>query len=287
MTLNDAYRYLGSQLCTSLTAPRVRGLYLPAAVPDETYRDAFGFVFLDDGSVGPFYVSLGDMLRQLWRRHPQPAAFVADAEQLLDGYGNVDLAARGLAVGVFNALSAAVMRNAGFDAPDRAGGDTTHDEDSSGPVGMVGYFCPLVDRLTEQGHCVLVLEHAPQRIPERDGVVVTRDPAALRDCTYVLCTASTLVNDSLESLLDTLGGQVPVDLIGPSGSGLPDPLFARGIRSVGGIRFASRENLLAQLAASRPWGSAGRKYQLESDTYPGAETLLARLANRGADADQP
>ncbi|MCB1791567.1 MAG: hypothetical protein KDJ24_14800 [Gammaproteobacteria bacterium] len=287
MTLNDEYRYLGSQLCTSLTAPRVRGLYLPAAVPDETYRDEFGFVFLDDGSVGPFYVSLGDMLRQLWRRHPQPAAFVADAEQLLDGYGDVDLAARGLAVGVFNALSAAVMRNAGFDAPDRVGGDTTRDEDSSGRVGMVGYFCPLVDRLTEQGHSVLVLEHAPQRIPERDGVVVTRDPAALRDCSHVLCTASTLVNDSLESLLDTLGGQVPVDLIGPSGSGLPDPLFARGIRSVGGIRFASRENLLAQLAASQPWGSAGRKYQLESDTYPGAETLLARLANRGADADQP
>ena len=59
------------------------GLYLPQPVADETFRDEFGFVFLEDGSVGPFYVSMGGILADLWHRHPEPAACRADVHALL------------------------------------------------------------------------------------------------------------------------------------------------------------------------------------------------------------
>ena len=289
MTLNDDYLALGRRLCTLLGSPAVDGLYLPAPVADETFRDEFGFVFLADGSVGPFYVSLGGMLRTLWRRHPDPPLFSADPLHLLDGFGSTEPAVRGLAVGTFNALSAALMHAAGFEPPDRASDSDGSDDrngDGDAPVGMVGYFCPLIDRLTARGRHVLVLEQAPQRVPERAGVQVTTDMRALRDCSQVLCTASTLVNDTLPSLLDALHGHVVVDLIGPTGSGLPDPLFAHGVRAVGGIRFASRRQLLEQLRAGQAWGDAGRKYQLDARTYPGVDGLAAGSAQRGADPDQ-
>lgn len=274
MSLDDDYRALGERLSRHLGDPWVAGIYLPAAADDETFRDEFGFVFLADGSVGPFYVSLGDLLQRLWRAHPEPGRLHRRAGDLLAGWTGDDLVGRALAVGTYNALSAALYRRAGFEPPDRTRGA----QPGVGPVGMVGYFCPLVDKLTEQGREVLVLEQAPQRVTPRDGVRCTTAAIDLRGCKEVLCTASTLVNGSLEALLADLGTDPRIELIGPSGSGLPDPLFARGIAAVGGIAFADRDRLLAHLGAAQPWGSAGRKYQLGPADYPGAEALFACAA---------
>ena len=94
-----------------------------------------------------------------------------------------------------------------------------------------------------------------------------------------------LVNDTRRAARHA-GGKMPVTLIGPSGSGPPDPLFARGVTAVGGIDFASRDHLLEQLAQAVPWGSAGRKYQLDAVTYPGLNVLLDRLSERSRDTDQ-
>lgn len=273
-SLSDDLRDLGERTADLLGQPMVRGLYLPAAVADETFRDEFGFVLLADGSVGPFYVSLGDLLRRLWRRYPDPAGVTMPATDLLQGLAGRDTAGRALALGAYNALSAALFRATGFEPPDRLPAAVDH---APGPVGMVGYFCPVVDRLTAQGREVLVLERAPERVPRRAGVSVTTDRHDLRHCAEVLCTASTLVNDSLEALLDSVDPQARFELIGPSGSGLPDPLFTRGVSAVGGVRFAHRDALLDHLERGESWGSAGRKYQLEPHTYPGFAGLTARL----------
>ncbi|MGB5253042.1 MAG: hypothetical protein WBN68_09990, partial [Sedimenticolaceae bacterium] len=70
--IDEEYQQIGTQLAARLGHPAVTGLYLPAPVADETFRDEFGFVLLADGSVGPFYVSTGDLLRRLWQRYPEP-----------------------------------------------------------------------------------------------------------------------------------------------------------------------------------------------------------------------
>ena len=286
MALNDDYLRIGTQVARQLGGPAVSGLYLPSPVADETYRDEFGFVFLDDGSVGPFYVSLGELLRRLWRRHPCPADFRGDAAALLQGFADSDPVQRALAVGTYNALSASLYRRAGFEPPAR---DRTAGLGDTAPgdlIGMVGYFSPLLERLTARDCRVLVLEKSPQRITPHPAISATTDPCDLGACQQVLCTASTLVNDTLDGLLDTLAGKMPVTLIGPSGSGLPDALFARGVTAVGGIDFASRDHLLEQLEQAAPWGSAGRKYQLDPSTYPGLKVLLDRLSDSSANTDQ-
>ncbi|HOP15563.1 MAG TPA: DUF364 domain-containing protein [Gammaproteobacteria bacterium] len=286
MALNDEYQRIGTLLARRLGGPAIGGLYLPAPVADETFRDEFGFVFLDDGSVGPFYVSLGELLRQLWQRHPHPADYCGDVASLLQGFAHGDPAGRALAVGTYNALSASLYRRAGFEPPERDRKAGLGDTAPGDLIGMVGYFSPLVERLIASGCNVLVLEKSPQRVTPHAAVSATADPRDLRACRQVLCTASTLINDTLDGLLDTLAGNTPVTLIGPSGSGLPDPLFACGVTAVGGVGFASREQLVAQLAQAVPWGSAGRKYQLDAVDYPGLNALLDRLPNGRADTDQ-
>ena len=141
---------------------------------------------------------------------------------------------------------------------------------------MVGYFCPVIDRLVEQGEEVLLLEQVPERVPIRDHVAVTGDPADLAGCSRILCTASVLINDSLDQLLAASAGVQGFEIIGPSGSGLPDALFKRGITGVGGIVFDDAKRLFDALDRRENWGSAGRKYQLGPGDYPGIEVLIAQ-----------
>ena len=102
-------------------------------------------------------------------------------------------------------------------------------------------------------------------------------PARLADCDYVICTASTLINDSLESVLGAIRRPTLVDLMGPSASGLPDTLFARGVDLVSGLAIDDLPLLRRYLASGDSWGKCGRKYQLSPRVYPGVEHLLARI----------
>ncbi len=284
--INEAYQQIGTQLAARLGRPAVSGLYLPAPVADETYRDEFGFVLLANGSVGPFYVSMGDLLRKLWQRHPKPAQLSSDATTLLRGFADGDLARRALALGAYNALSAALFQKVGFVPPERAGNAGLNDVPAGSSVGMVGYFRPLVDRLTAQGCSVRVLELSPERVEDKEGVSCCSDPSELIGCDLVLCSASALINDSLEGLLAVLAGRVRIEMIGPSGSGLPDPLFARDVSTVGGSLFSSQAKLIEHLRRGEPWGSVALKYQLDAVAYPGLTRLLEELAVRHPDTGQ-
>lgn len=122
---------------------------------------------------------------------------------------------------------------------------------------------------------VLVIEQQPDRVPQREHVELSRDAAALADCRLVYCTASTLINDSLKQVLDCCRSAAAVDLIGPTGRGLPDVVFANGIHAVGGIAFADATALREVLARRESWGSVGQKYELTVANYPGVESLLA------------
>lgn len=275
MSIDSDYLRLIGRLEEVLPPVGVVGLYLPTPVDDSAFRDEFGFVFLADGSIGPFYVSLGAVLRTLWTRYPRPDAVRGDPVALARELRGGDLAARALAIGAFNALSRRLMRCTGFEPPERGASKEMPMTGTQGPVGMVGYFCPVIDRLVAGGSEVLVLEQQPERVPERPHVRMTTRPSDLAGCREVLCTASVLINDTLDDLLSVCRGTL-FDLIGPTGSGLPDALFARGIRSIGGIVFDDPDRLRAVLGRGEPWGSAGRKYQMRPADYPGVEGLISR-----------
>ncbi|MEZ5453735.1 MAG: DUF364 domain-containing protein [Thiothrix sp.] len=261
-----------------LPLPAIARLYFPTLQTDGEYRDEFGFVFLESGDIGAFYVSLEDTLPELWRQFPNPEQASLPLDVLLGKLQAPDLASRALGLGAFNALSQHVLRLGGC----KLSQHRNHDRDNLpvpvGKVGMVGYFCPVIDRLTEQGIAVLVLEKVPQRVPTRPLVSVTTNPLDLASCDEVMCTASTLINDTLDGILEACGHVPDFSLIGPSAGGLPDVVFARGVEEVGATVYPDREKLLYLLANQDSWGKAGQKYRIRRADYPGLETLLQRAA---------
>ena len=282
MTISSEIHAMALRLCATLDLPAIAGLHLPAAsATDDAGRDEFGFVFLEDGSAAPFYVSLPGTLAALWERFPRPAEACPSLHDCLAGLTATALAERTLAIGAWNAVSQYLMRRAGFRCPPRARGGA--DEPRRGErVGMVGYFCPVVDRLVAAGVEVLVVERQPQRVPERAGVLLSTDPASLSTCRVVYCTASTLINDSLEEILGCRGEGASMQLIGPSGSGLPDAVFAHGVDAVGGVSFADVDALRRALERGESWGPVGQKYELTAASYPGIDALIDAASSNPA-----
>jgi uncharacterized protein (DUF4213/DUF364 family) len=253
---------------------------LPDLSADDEFRDEFGFVFLTDGTAAPFYVSLPGTLASLHERFPHPGRVQLSLPDCLEALGGSSLPGRALAVGAWNALSQHLIRQAGYPCPAR--GSAAGNQPRPGEqVGMVGYFCPIIDRLVADGMDVLVVEQQPGRVPRRPHVELSEDPASLASCRLVYCTAATLINDSLEQVLQCCANAESVDLIGPTGSGLPDVLFEHGIHAVGGVSFDDVAALREVLARRESWGSVGRKYELAAADYPGVEALLAAAPGQG------
>ncbi len=147
-------------------------------------------------------------------------------------------------------------------------------------IGMVGYFPPLVEKLLAQKINIRVLEINPERVEDLSGVKLCTKPAELVDCEHVLCTSSTLINGTLPGLLEVCRQSRSFSLLGPSGSGLPDLWFERGVDSVGGIVFHDLPALHESLDTQQSWGQTGHKYQIRPVDYPGVRALLDAIRQK-------
>ncbi|MBT3205537.1 MAG: hypothetical protein HOM14_20480 [Gammaproteobacteria bacterium] len=276
MTLPDEYIELARQVSTSIQIPKVSSIHLPAIVDDVEKPDEFGFVFLQDGSAGPFYTSLNETLQQLWQLYPEGIVIESNVLDLIEQLTDDSPALNAVALGTFNALSQHVMSRAGF-LPTEAGNMGLSKPQAGQTIGMVGFFRPLIEKLISQEVNVLVLEKNPDRVDIQDGIKLSTNPADLANCEQILCTASTLINGTLDGLLDVCSQSTSFSLIGPSGSGLPDILLQHGVDSVGGFYVNDQTALLDALQKQESWGHAGKKYQLTPDNYPGISQLLKQI----------
>jgi len=274
MPYPEACRELIQRIGKSIPVPEIEEILLPRHTPAAGQEDEFGFVILEDGSVGPFYVCLGDTLKRLAESRVHTPAAARETLSAALEIGSNDLSTSALAIGAFNALSQHLMRTAGFDPSATVSPPNDIPADT---IGMVGYFPPLIERFLAKGCTLVVIEQKPERVREQEGVKRYTTPGALRQCDRVICTASTLINGTLDEILSSAGPNKPIDLIGPSASGLPDPLFARGVQSVGGILIDRPGKLRSAMRTGDKWGDCGRKYQLTAENYPGIEVLLAGI----------
>ena len=272
-SLLDAYRALAQKIVSQIKVPAVTDILLPE--PSATAKlDQFGFVILADGSAAPFYCSLESSFEQIQQNLPHSGGAGLPLQVLLDGFNSHQLAQRALALGAFNAVSQSLFLQSGFD-PCKL--PTGRDQASPGLVGMVGFFRPLLARLLEQGNQILIVEKNRTRVELQPGVMLADDAAELQRCDRILCTASTLINDSLPQILAHRREGVPFTLIGPSGSGLPDVLFEQGVDEVGGFRVQDVDSLVQQVRAGESWGKSGGKYSISAPDYPGVDSLLERV----------
>jgi uncharacterized protein (DUF4213/DUF364 family) len=275
LPITELYVALAERIAARLGSPRVRALHLP---PQETAKETeFCALELEDGSVGFSYVRIG-AIEPLLRQHPDLGAFAGmEAAALARGYAGRDPAGKALGFAAINALSQQLFSRANWTPP--AADDSLGEiEPKSGEhIGMIGLFPPLIPQVRQTGARLTVLELKPELAGERGDYRVTLDPADLATCEKVVSTCTVLLNDTLDAVLSACRNAHHFAIVGPTAGCLPDPLFERGVDSIGGRRVVDADGFRDAFRQGRKWGAFTSKYVITRENYPGIDALLERL----------
>jgi uncharacterized protein len=271
--ITDLYVALAERMAARLGAPRVRALHLPP--PTGTKEAEFCALELDDGSIGFTYLQLADTEAPLRDRHGGHSLGGVEAFALAREFKGADPVARTLAFAAINALSQQLFTRAGW-VPAASGDPLGAIDPQQGEhIGMIGLFRPLVPIVARSGARLTVLELKDTLVRDSAHFRVTLDPAALATCEKVVSTCTVLLNDTLDDVLAACRRARRFAIVGPTASCVPDPLFARGVDTLGGRRVTDRERFLEAFRSGGKWGEHASKYVLAREGYPGIERLLA------------
>jgi len=130
-------------------------------------------------------------------------------------------------------------------------------------VGMVGYFGPLVDPIKGRVRAMHIFERKP--IPE---LGVLPDSAAadlLPQCRVVVLSATTLLNHTIDGLLDHCKAAREIVVLGPTTPFLPGPFSRRGVTILSGVHVVDAPRVLrvvSEAGGTRHFGHAIRKLTL-------------------------
>lgn len=253
--------------------PKVRRAYIPEPHITDDKDAEFGLIELEDGTAGLFYAWMGESQRGISERFDARELAGAEAIELARLYLVDDDMARSLALAVINAITQGFWSAAGFEpgeAGNSMGGLLLETGDR---LGMIGNFPSLVRQARELDIPVVVVERKKHMLTEETGIRITLDPAALGACNKIICTAATLINDSIDEMLGFCANAEQLAMIGPSASFFPDPLFARGVDIVGGSRVVDVEAAIAGQRAGQGLRGCTRRYTVLRASYPGSAGL--------------
>jgi uncharacterized protein (DUF4213/DUF364 family) len=270
MGIMTEIRDMALGLASRFQIPKIAGIVFPPFFAGGQPKDCeFMAVALEGGAGGISYVLLPDSSAGDYRAL-EPQAFIGTRpEQYADAFGGTDPVQNMLGLASINAICQHVMRISGYApgiAADSLGLMNIEDHDR---VGMVGFFPPLLKYLRNSNAELVIVEKNQQLVDRYPNLHVTLDATELNTCNKVLCTGTTLLNDTLADVLSQCTAAEHISVLGPTAGYFPDPLFARGVHVLGG-RMVNDGMLLLQLVAERKrWGAATQKLCFQACDYDG------------------
>ena len=268
MRLKDEFRKTVTDLTAKFTPPPISGIFLPPFYKGGQPKDAqFMAVSLKGGATGISFVLLPDeKMEEYMALHASD--FVAkNPQEFALEFGDDDPVKEMISLASINAICQHVMRVTNY-AVDSATDSLGLLSISAGDrIGMVGLFSGLIKTIHEAGAELVVIEKNEKFIQEFPNLPITLDPTKLSSCNKILCTSTTILNNSLDEILTHCSPHAFVSIIGPTAGYFPDPLFARGIDVVGGRVVKSGPRFLQLLAERKRWGEATQRICFQKASY--------------------
>jgi uncharacterized protein (DUF4213/DUF364 family) len=274
MSISSDYLKIIEHISEKSSVPQIKEIIVPKK---KTRKSNFAAVILKDDTVGLFFINLNVKARSYFQSFNPKKYEGMEALDLAKNFTSKDLIQRSIGMGTINAISQFIFKSCNylFDfTSDPLGLLEIEAEDV---VGMVGFFPPLVDRIESKGNKLIIIEKKPELLKSSKNWSVSLDPSSLEMCNKVLITSTTVLNETIDDILQYCSNAKKTSMIGPTAGFLPDPLFSRGIDIVGGTYVKDSKLLTHSVRESERWGAAVRKYVIKKSDYVGFERLLKKI----------
>lgn len=151
-----------------------------------------------------------------------------------------------LRIAALNAISSAIVASGGYKVI--ADKDPIELIDLTGQktITLVGAFQSYIRRIAPTRNKLQVLElNEEALLPDQKAFFVPADRyrEALSVSEVVVITGYTLVNGTIDNLLEAIGAHATVIVVGPSGNLLPDVLFENKVNIIGATRITDQQQL--------------------------------------------
>jgi uncharacterized protein (DUF4213/DUF364 family) len=134
---------------------------------------------------------------------------------------------------------------------------------SEDTVGMIGYFGPLVEPIKKRARALRIFERRAE--PEYEILPESATLELLPKCQVVILSATTLLNHTIDGLLDLSRNAREIAILGPSTPFLPEIFHRHGVTMLSGLQVADPMQILQTISeggGTRQFGRAVRKLSL-------------------------
>jgi uncharacterized protein len=139
-------------------------------------------------------------------------------------------------------------------------------------VVVVGALVPALKILKQRGKPFGILELDPSVLKKDEMKYFTpfeRASEIVPKADILIITGTTLINDTLEGILNLKKDGANVIVVGPTASMLPDALFRRNVRTIGGVYVNDADKVLDVLAEAGSgydfFGNGADKFTISSN----------------------
>ncbi len=274
MTIYQEFHKVVEQLAANFNIPTITDVYFPPFFKGGQPKEyEFIAIKLKSGVCGISFVLLADEEIKNYQTVAQSNFLNVDPVILAGDFGSRNPVKNMVGLAALNAISQHVMKSSRYLL------DVTSDSlgllniEKGQRIGMVGLFRPLIKRVESLGAELIILEQKENLIHKYPQYNITIDPTFLKDCDRVLCTSTTVYNNTLDSVLTHCSPNAFISVIGPTAGYFPDPLFSRGVDVVGGTYIKDGESFMQHLRDQTRWGESTAKFCFEKAKYEGLPLL--------------
>lgn len=268
MNIMHELRDMAIKLASLVPIPPIKGIVFPTYYENgQPAESEFMVMALEGGAAGISFVMIPVDYAETYRAL-EPEQFIGTkSEEHAAMFGCNDPVKNMIALAAINSICQHVMRTGrgSLDlATDSIGLMSIQKGDR---VGMVGYFRPLLKYIERVDAELIVIEKNKALLNKVQNFHITGDITELKSCNKVLCTSTTVLNNTLEEVLSQCSEADHVAVLGPTAGFYPDPLFERGVDVVGSRYVHDGEILLSRIKNGERWGDATQKLCFQKSKY--------------------
>jgi len=273
MSISTDYLKIINKISESWFIPSIREIIIPSLDKDNKNSN-FAAIILEDDSIGIFFINLSDDIKNSILKRDYKDLQSIDPSIIAQKFSSKNLVEKSIAMGCINAISQFYFKKIKYQFNYTTNSLGLLNIEESDTIGMVGFFPPLVKLIENKGNKLIIIEKKEEFIKSYKNWEVTLNPKQLESCNKVLITSTTILNESIDEILNYCLSAQKISIIGPTAGFLPDPLFKRNIDVIGGTQVHNVDLFTKAIKNNLRWGSTVKKYTIEKKKYDGFEIFV-------------